>query len=258
MNRFPFLLSVSLLLMGGISTSAVAQTASTSAATSNPASVLARVDSVLNAPDDMEARETMVLIDQDGTRKARELRLYQKGADLRLVQFLAPADVRGVSFLRRGDNQLYLYLPAFRKVRRIASSATREDFVGTDFTYEDLAQSTYSDEYRTTGLRVDSGQYVLDVRPRPEADVSYDRLTLRVDTSNSVLRQVQYFREGTQVKEMTVSDVTQIDGYWIGRRMEMVDQRSGHRTVLALSEVTFDQELSDALFTERYLKRPVR
>lgn len=258
MTRFPFLLSVAFLLMGGISTSAIAQTASTNSVSSDPEAVLARVDSVLNAPDDMEAREVMMLIERDGTRKTREVRLYQKGADLRLVQFLAPADVRGVSFLRRGEDRLYLYLPAFRKVRRIASSATREDFVGTDFTYEDLAQSTYSDEYRPIGLRVDGGQYVLDVRPRSGADVSYDRLTLRVDTSNSMLRQVQYFREGTQVKEMTVGDVTQIDGYWIGRRMEMVDQRSGHRTVLELSEVTFDQGLSDALFTERYLKRPVR
>lgn len=258
MNRFPFFLSVALLLMGGISTSVVAQTASTSAASSDPEAVLARVDAVLNSPDDMEAREVMTLLEKDGTRKTREVHLYQKGVDLRLVQFLAPADVRGVSFLRRGEDRLYLYLPAFRKVRRIASSATREDFVGTDFTFEDLAQSTYAGAYRPIGLQVDGGQYVLDVRPRPEADVSYDRLTLRADTANSVLRRVEYYRDDAQVKVMTVGDITQIDGYWIGRRMEMTDRRSGHRTVLELSEVTFDQGLSDALFTERYLKRPVR
>lgn len=252
MKRLVFLLLVVSVVLGGSPPAVFAQESP------DPSSVLARMDSVRNAPKDMEAREVMTLIEDDGDRKTREVRLYEKGSDFRLIQFLAPADIRGVGFLRRSADQLYLYLPAFRKVRRIASSATRENFVGTDFTYEDLAQNAYAEEYRPTDLDVVDGQYLLDVRPRPEADVGYDRLTLRVDRSNFVLRQVQYVRNGTQVKEMTVGDVTQIDGYWMGKRMEIIDQRSGHRTVLELSDVTFDQGLSDNLFTERYLKRPVR
>lgn len=253
MKRLAFLLLVASVLLGGAPPLAFTQGSPPDAS-----SVLDRMDSVLNAPTDMEAHQVMTLIEKDGDRKTREVRLYEKGSDFRLVQFLAPADIRGVGFLRRSADQLYLYLPAFRKVRRIASSATREDFMGTDFTYEDLAQNAYAEDYRPTGLDIVDGQYLLDVTPRPEADVGYDRLTLRVDTSNFVLRQVQYFQNGTQVKEMTVGDVTQIDGYWMGKRMEMIDQRSGHRTVLELSDVTFDQGLSDNLFTERYLKRPVR
>ena len=120
MKRVLLLIPFVLLLLSGLSNPATAQTASP-----DPASVLARIDSVLNAPADMEAREVMTLIENDGARKTREVRLHQKGADLRLVQFLAPADVRGLGFLRRSENQLYLYLPAFRNVRRIASSATR-------------------------------------------------------------------------------------------------------------------------------------
>ena len=258
MKRLAFLLLTIFPLLIGASTPATAQTASPDAPSQDPSAVLTQIDKVLNAPEDLEAREAMTLIENDGTRKTREVRLYQKGSDLRLVQFLAPADIRGVGFLRRSADQLYLYLPAFRKVRRIASSATREDFVGTDFTYEDLAQSRYADDYRATDLRVEGDQYVLEVVPRPEADVSYDRLTLRADTANFVLRRVEYYRDDTPVKVMTVDDVTQIRGYWIGQRMEMTDRRSGHRTVLELSEVTFDQGLSEDLFSERYLKRPIR
>lgn len=253
MKRLAPLLLVVSVLLGGAPPLVFAQGSSPDAS-----SVLDRMDSVLNAPKDMEAREVMTLIENDGDRKTREVRLYEKGSDFRLIQFLAPADIRGVGFLRRSADRLYLYLPAFRKVRRIASSATRENFMGTDFTYEDLAQNAYAEDYRPTDLDVVDGQYLLDVTPRPGADVGYDRLTLRIDTSNFVLRQVQFFRDGTEVKEMTVGDVTQIDGYWMGKRMEMIDQRSGHRTVLELSDVTFDQGLSDNLFTERYLKRPVR
>lgn len=251
MKRLVFSLSIPLLLLGVLFNLAFSQVPSANA-------ILGRIDSVLSAPEDMEAHEVMTLIENGGRRTTREVRIRQKGSDLRLVQFLSPADVRGVGFLRRSENQLYLYLPAFRKVRRIASSATREDFVGTDFTYEDLAQRTYADDYEPTDLHLDGGQYVLDLTPRPDADVSYDRLTLRADTGNFVLRQVDYFSGERPVKRMTVDNIVQVDGYWIGKRMEMTDRRSGHRTVLELSEINFDQGLSESLFSERYLRRPVR
>lgn len=253
MNHFVLVASVLLLLTLWGPSSARAQA-------SSPTSeqVLARIDSVLDAPEDMEARETMTLIEADGDRSRREVRIYQKGPDMRLVQFLSPADVRGVGFLRRAEDQLYLYLPAFRRVRRIGSSATREGFAGTDFSYEDLSQKTYGPDYRAERLKRENDRYVLELIPREDSEISYDRLIVQADVEHFVLRRIEYYRSGSHVKTMTVDRVERQDGYWLGRRMEMRDVRSGHRTVLKLSEVVYDQGLSDDLFTDRYLRRPVR
>jgi len=220
--------------------------------------LLSKIDSVRNAFADMSAIQQMQLID-GGRVKERVVQIRQKGKELRMVRFLEPADVRGVGFLRLASDRLYLYLPAFRRVRRIASSATNENFMGTDFTYEDMSQSSYSDDYLAEESTIRNGRFRVTLTPRPEADVSYERLVLHADTSTLVLRKVEYYPGGElKTKELVIDDIEQIDGYRIGKTMSMTSLKDNHKTVLELSNITFDSGLSDSEFSERSLKRPVR
>ncbi|NIR52116.1 outer membrane lipoprotein-sorting protein, partial [candidate division KSB1 bacterium] len=77
----------------------------------------------------------MTLTEADGDQAVRRMEIYQKESEKRLVRFLAPADQRGISFLSLPDEIKYLYLPAFRRVRRIASHMENQKFAGTDFSY---------------------------------------------------------------------------------------------------------------------------
>lgn len=234
----------------------VLQAAALPLAAQDGSALLSRVDSTLNAFKDMTMLEKMTLIDKDGSQKVRDTKIHQKGTELRLVRFLSPADVRGVGFLRLAEDRMYLYLPAFRKVRRIASSVKNEDFMGTDFTYEDLSQTEYSEDYTTRSIDEEEGQYVLELTPRPDADVSYAKLVLFADQSNYIIRKIQYFNDSDKIeKVLTVDNVEEVDGYWTGRRMEMQSLKDDHRTVLELKDIKFDQALSDNFFSERNLKR---
>jgi outer membrane lipoprotein-sorting protein len=225
----------------------------------NATAILAKVDSVQNAFSDMSATEQMKLIDEENRVKKRVVEIKQKGKELRMVRFREPADVRGVGFLRLDSDRLYLYLPAFRKVRRIASSATNENFMGTDFTYEDMSQSVYADDYTARELSTQQRQYRLFLEPKPGADVNYHHLVILADTSNYVLRKVEFYdREEEKIKELTIDNVEKIEGYWMGKTMRMKSLDDNHETVLELSDIRFDQGLSDSDFTERMLKRPIR
>lgn len=230
-----------------------------SAMAQNGDAILAKIDSVANAFQDMTAIEKMTLIDKNGSRKQRDVKIYQKGSELRLVRFMSPADVRGVGFLRLAEDRLYLYLPAFRKVRRIASSIKNENFMGTDFSYEDMSRNKYGKDYYAKLIETTENQYVLELTPRAGADVTYDRLVVFADKFNFVERKVEFYNSaGKLQKILTIDNVEQIDDYWFGRRMEMQTVKDGHRTVLDLSEVRFDQGLPDNIFTERNLKKPER
>lgn len=236
--------------------SILAITAVSSLAAQDGNAVLTKIDSVINAPRDMTAVEKMTLIENDGSEKLRDVKIYQKGRELRLVRFLSPADVRGVSFLRLAEDRLYLYLPAFRKVRRIASSVKNESFMGTDFSYEDMSQSEYEKDYSAKSVTEAGGQYVLELIPRPGADVGYGKLVMYADTSNYIYRKVEYYNKaGKLEKILTVDNVEKIDGYWFGKRMEMRTVKDNHRTVLELQDIKFDQGLSDNIFSQRNLKR---
>ena len=220
--------------------------------------ILARVDSVMNAPRDMTAVERMTLIDANGTSKERSIQMYQKGADKRMVRFITPADVRGVGFLRLAEDRMYLYLPAFRRVRRIASSIKNENFMGTDFSYEDMSQTRYGDDYAVTATETEPETLTLTLEPKDGADVSYSRLVMKVQRSNWVYTDIDYYdSRGDRVKTLKASGIERMDGYWVAQRFEMVSWKSGHRTVLELDELNFDTGLPDDFFTQRTLKRPI-
>ncbi len=219
-------------------------------------SVLSAIDRVATAPKDVSMDQTMTLRTTSGSEKTRQITVYQKGNELRMVRFLSPADVRGVGFLRLDAEKLYLYMPAFRKVRRIASSATNQNFMGSDFTYEDISQSEYTKDYTAELLEERNGQYVLELTPRTGSDVSYRKLIMYADKDSYVYRKIEYYnQEETPTKVLTVDQVEKIGAYWIGKRWEMQSLKKNHTTLLDLTDIKFDQGLEDSFFSERNLKR---
>lgn len=226
------------------------------AAAQDGAWILERVDSTLNAPGDVVATERMTLIDAGGREKVRTMRMYQKGPERRLLKFLTPADVRDVGFLRLADDQMYLYLPAFRRVRRIASSIKNEAFMGTDLSYEDLSRTRFGDDFRVVTATPAGQLYTLTLEPLPEADVSYSRIVMQVQRDTWVVTDLQLFgSDGRLAKTIAASNIERVDRYWIARRMEVTTVKDGHRTVLDLEELQFDTGLDDEFFSQRQLKR---
>ena len=90
--------------------------------------------------------EIMLLVDKDKNQEKRQVKRYAKETekDLHryLVVFLSPADIKGTALLtweQKGrENDQWLYLPAQKKMQRIAKGSKKNYFMGTDFTYEDM------------------------------------------------------------------------------------------------------------------------
>lgn len=221
-----------------------------------PVWILERVDSALTAPQDVVGTQRVVLIDADGREKERTLRIYQRGVDRRLVKFVTPAEVRDVGFLRIAEDQLYLYLPAFRRVRRIASSIKHENFMGTDLSYEDLSRTQFGDDYLAVEAAMQEHGYTLTLEARAGADVSYRRIIMRVDPETWTITGLSlYGSDGNLVKTITTSDVRQVGQYWIAHRLEVRSEGDGHRTVLEYEDLRVDTGLTDDFFSQRQLKR---
>ena len=99
--------------------------------------------------DNMTSDTEMVLIDKDNRERVRKIRSFQKdkGDDQwRLMFFLEPADVKDTVLLSYDfydpdkDDDQWLYLPALRKTKRIASSDKSSAFMGSDFSYADMTR----------------------------------------------------------------------------------------------------------------------
>ena len=86
-------------------------------------------------------------IGTDGNVREGRFLMLQNAADKRILRFLAPADMRNTAMLALGKGELYVYLPADRRVRRLGSSALNQTFLGSDFYAEDLGSVRLRDDY---------------------------------------------------------------------------------------------------------------
>jgi outer membrane lipoprotein-sorting protein len=218
--------------------------------------ILLKADQTMSAPRDQDVQATLVLVDKDGNRKERTLRMYQKGADTRMARFLSPADQKGISVLSLPDGSIYLYLPAYKKVKRIASSVKNTAFAGTDFTYEDMEAQRFAILYNAELVRTETECWVLQLTPKPDAEGAAARLLMWVRRDNDVPITLEYYNaKGALVRRLTCGRIERIGGYWVAREREMTDVAKNHRSLMIIDAAVFDSGLSDEIFTTRYLER---
>ena len=218
--------------------------------------IVAKADVVINAPKDQKAIMKMILTDKNGNEKHRESEFLQKGDEKRIMRFTKPADQKGIAFLGLPNDVQYLYMPAFHKVRRIASHVKNTKFAGTDFTYDDLSSFKYSEDYNATLINEDNQYWILELKPKPGVKKDYGKLKMWVRKDNYYPAKLEYYDKGGNLwKVMERRKIEKIGKYWISREMEMKDLKEQHSTIMQLEDIEFDTGLSDKLFTKRYLKR---
>ena len=247
--RFKKLITITLVLMMSWAISVLAQQLSA-------LEIITKMDAVINAPKDQKMSSTMILIDKNGKEKKRETVMYQKGDEKRLVRFLSPADQKGISFLSLPNDVMYLYLPAFHKVRRIASHVKNQSFAGTDFSYDDLSSFKYAKEYNPKLLETTAKFYILELVPKPKVHKDYSKLKFWVRKDNFYPVKIEHYdKSGKLWKVMERRNIEKKGNYWVSLEMEMKDLKKQHSTKSIVEKVEFDTGLSDKIFTKRNLKK---
>lgn len=224
-----------------------------------------------NKGDDEFNKMSMKLINKRGQERNRTVEYYRKtdenDNDKILMQFLEPADVKGVGLLTiehsdRDDDQ-WLYLPALRKVRRISASDQTDNFMGTDFTYEDIrSEKLDKHEYNVIGSEPIDGHdcYLIEALPateqqREESGYNHREIWIRKDIFLMV--QTKYYdKKGELFKIESRKDIVEVaPNIYRPNFMEMKNLKTGHTTQITFDERRVNGGLEDGIFTERELKR---
>ncbi len=216
---------------------------------------------------DLKAELKMVLKNKQGQQSERSIRIdtleVQGDGDKSLSVFDAPKDIKGTAFLSYThsvvpDDQ-WLYLPALKRVKRIASANKSGPFVGSEFAYEDLA-SQEVDKYTYKWLRdepLDGREcFVIEAYPVYE-NSGYTRQIVWLDKGMYQPIRIDYYdRKNAELKSLVSSDWNQyLDKYWRPEVMNMVNHQTGKSTDLAWSNYQFKTGLSDRDFDRNTLKR---
>ncbi len=224
--------------------------------------------------DDRTAELHMLLTNKKGQQRERNVLTYEKsvGDDSKMVMFfMEPADVKNTGFLtwsydgESKDDEQWLYLPALKKVRRISSSDKSDYFMGTDFTYSDMGDTEVDDyTYTLLGTDVIDGIecYHLEQLPKDDdvlKEHGYGRVEAWVRPDIWVLVKANFFdAKLNPLKELTISDVEQINGIWTPQTMRMANVQTNHQTEFHFSNVQYNTGLDDEIFSQRNLTKGIR
>ena len=214
-------------------------------------------------PIDSKVDLLMTLTNKKGKTRSSSLRSINKDDGAKqIIWFLAPADDKGVSFLKiehnDHDDEMRMWLPAFKKIRRISAKKRSDSFMGSDMSYEDMS-SRQLDEFIFTliGQAVyDSiSCYLLESKPKENIRTEYSHHVTWVDTTLLIpLKEESFDKSGQLLKEKYFS-YTIIKEYHILTKVHVTNIQKNHSTTLNFDNIELDTGVEDDLFHERYLKR---
>ena len=221
----------------------------------NANEILQKVDKVLYSAKDQQNKITIILIDKDGDESTSGANVIQKGNDMRLFRFTSPASQAGIAFLSLPKDVMYLYMPAFGKERRIASHVKNQKFAGTDFSYDDMEAKLFTLKFDPEIIAQDDETFTLKLVPRPGLKTDYSKQVMKINKQYFYPESTEYYNKGNKkVKEATYQ-FEKVGDYWNAKEIMMKDLKKNHATKMIVSEVVYDQGLSDDEFTVRKLKQ---
>jgi outer membrane lipoprotein-sorting protein len=209
---------------------------------------------------------TMTLINKKGNRRIRELiYFYKKEArgEKSVMIFKTPKDIAQSGYLVWSydddkDDDAWLYLPAMKKTRRISGSGKSDDFMGTEFAYEDIGKRNLSKDNFTLKDDAIINEYpcwTIEAKAK-DAKERYPRRTLKIRKDCFIIAEADYYdRQETLVKQLSVTKIKEIDGIFTAEKMEMKNLQSGRATIIETADMRFNVLIDDDIFTAAALER---
>jgi hypothetical protein len=217
--------------------------------------ILKKVDEYAIAPQDQFYKIKMAVRESSGEEKTRELSVYQKGREQRLITFTAPANIACLSILSESKNVTYVYLPDYKRIRRIAAHNMKQTSFGSDFTSQDMNMTTFGDIYDGKILSETATAYLLECSPKA-GQTDYDKLKISVIKENFLVDRIEYYSPtGALERVQTREKVENIAGRLIQKEISMTNMNTKHSTIQYVVEAKFNQGLKDDMFSKKSLTR---
>lgn len=216
---------------------------------------------------DYRAEMVMTLRDRHGDESIRQLNVrgleVDGDGDKYLAVFIDPRDIKGTAFLtyshKSGSDDQWLYLPALKRVKRIAPANKTSSFMGSEFAYEDLA-SEEIEKYNYRYLRDEAYEgkdtFVFERYP-VDQNSGYSRQVVWMDKKEYRQLRIDFYdRKDELLKTLTFKGYRlYLDKYWRAHEMLMDNQQTGKSTTLEWKNYKFRTGLDERDFDTNALKR---
>jgi len=223
----------------------------------------------LSLTGSMQATINMVITEKNGGERRRKIILSSislpGGTEKRMIRFIEPADVKGTSILifdkKNESDEMWIYLPALKRTRRIVASEGGRSFMSSEFTNSDMSSPVLSDfSYRHLGGSGSGDRWIIESVPSdPDKleNYGFSRKVSFIGMKDYCVRKMEFYnREGELFKIMEIKDFRIITGgnYMI-TEMTSRNLSNGRSSSMKFSEVQIPFKVEESYFSIQNLER---
>jgi len=200
-----------------------------------------------------------MIVQTKRTKRTMIMESWGEGTKKSFIKILYPKKDKGITFLKL-DNKMWQYVPKIERVIKIPASMMLQSWMGSDFSNDDLVkESSLSDDYDTKLINEDDKVYTLELISKEDSAVVWGKIVMSVSKKYLLPTAVKYFDEDNiLVRELTYKDIKKFKDRFYPTYWEMIpklEEKIGHKTILIVEELIFNEEIKSSYFTKRALKR---
>ncbi len=219
-----------------------------------------------------EAVSTLTITDSKGNKRIRRNTMASMsqtdGTEKRIIKFLSPPEVRGTGILifdySDKSDDMWIYLPALRKTRRIVSREKSKSFMGSEFSNANMTAPGLDDfHYQLQGEETLNGTSCLKIEAVPvstdlEDEYGYSRSVSLVDKKSYLVHQTYYFDfDGELFKTISNKEFKMLDkedGKYMVTHMLAINHSNNRGSEMVMEQVAVTPT-NKSYFTVAYLEK---
>ena len=215
------------------------------------------------SPADISSDMNMEITSKKGRKRTLKVKSISKdNSEKQILWFLSPADDKGIAYLKiehkNKDDEIRLWLPAFKKIRRISAKKKADSFMGSDLSYEDMT-SRQIEDYNFTIIKEDNINnqdcYVMKSEPKKGIKSEYSKhLTWVTKDKYLPVKEESYDNENKLLKAKSFKYVN-LNSFDLVSEIFVENMQKKTNTLLKLSNLRVNTNVKDNLFQEKNMKR---
>lgn len=190
---------------------------------------------------------------------------FQEGTEKRVIRFIEPADVRGTSMLiidnKTLADEMWIYLPALKKTRRIVSSEKGKSFMSSEFSNADMSSPALSDfTNRHLQNSGDNNQWIIESTPVSEEkadEYGYSKKVSYVSCDKYIVKKMEFYNFDNQLYKTIEIKAVQpgLNGKYLISDMYAKNLLNGRSSELKFTNVKMEAVIDDSVFTLQNLEK---
>ena len=219
--------------------------------------LLKKMDAALNPFNDAIFESTLVIKEEGGKTRELSFKTWSKPSlERRLIRFTAPAELKGMGLLVESHDVVQVFLPGYKKVRKMSAHLRNQDFMGSDFSLEDISRSSFAKHYDATLHEQTAKEFILDLHAKKGAKTEYPQLRVWMEKETQLPGRLQYYDEkGKTMKSQERVTYTKDAGGLDGAKMVVRDRKAGRTSELTFKIVEKNIGMKDDSLTVAALKK---